>query len=82
MTRHRRTPPGRRQRTYSVIGHHCYDQNRSQRHDQGHIHSNWITAIWPAKHGNHAMIKTREAHEVCPYSNATRGNIPVTLTVA
>ncbi len=22
------------------------------------------------------------AHEVCPYSNATRGNIPVTLTVA
>jgi Ohr subfamily peroxiredoxin len=21
------------------------------------------------------------AHEVCPYSNATRGNIPVTLTV-
>jgi len=23
-----------------------------------------------------------QAHEVCPYSNATRGNIPVTLTVA
>ena len=22
-----------------------------------------------------------KAHEVCPYSNATRGNIPVTLTV-
>jgi Ohr subfamily peroxiredoxin len=22
------------------------------------------------------------AHEVCPYSNATRGNIPVTITVA
>lgn len=22
------------------------------------------------------------AHQVCPYSNATRGNIPVTLTVA
>jgi len=22
-----------------------------------------------------------QAHEVCPYSNATRGNIPVTLTV-
>jgi osmotically inducible protein OsmC len=22
------------------------------------------------------------AHEVCPYSNATRGNVPVTLTVA
>jgi lipoyl-dependent peroxiredoxin len=23
-----------------------------------------------------------KAHEVCPYSNATRGNVPVTLTVA
>ena len=23
----------------------------------------------------------REAHEVCPYSNAIRGNVPVTLTV-
>jgi organic hydroperoxide reductase OsmC/OhrA len=23
-----------------------------------------------------------QAHEVCPYSNATRGNIDVTLTVA
>jgi len=26
-----------------------------------------------------ALVKT--AHEVCPYSNATRGNIDVTLTV-
>src|ERR1700691_742761 len=25
---------------------------------------------------------TARDHEVCPYSNATRGNIPVTLTVA
>jgi lipoyl-dependent peroxiredoxin len=23
-----------------------------------------------------------KAHQICPYSNATRGNIPVTLTVA
>src|ERR1044072_3689455 len=23
-----------------------------------------------------------EAHQVCPYSNATRGNIPVTLSIA
>jgi Ohr subfamily peroxiredoxin len=23
-----------------------------------------------------------KAHEICPYSNATRGNIPVTLTLA
>jgi organic hydroperoxide reductase OsmC/OhrA len=27
-----------------------------------------------------ALVKS--AHEVCPYSNATRGNIDVTLTVA
>ncbi|HAY07140.1 MAG TPA: organic hydroperoxide resistance protein, partial [Hyphomonas sp.] len=27
-----------------------------------------------------ALVKT--AHEVCPYSNATRGNIDVTLTLA
>ena len=27
----------------------------------------------------HSALKL--AHEVCPYSNATRGNIPVTLTV-
>ena len=26
------------------------------------------------------LVKT--AHEVCPYSNATRGNIDVTLTIA
>ena len=29
-----------------------------------------------------AEALTARAHEVCPYSNATRGNIPVTLTVA
>ena len=23
-----------------------------------------------------------KAHEICPYSNATRGNVPVSLTVA
>jgi len=27
-----------------------------------------------------ALVDT--AHQVCPYSNATRGNIDVTLTVA
>jgi organic hydroperoxide reductase OsmC/OhrA len=32
----------------------------------------------------HAVAEklVHEAHEVCPYSNATRGNIDVTLTVA
>lgn len=29
-----------------------------------------------------ARAVTEQAHLVCPYSNATRGNIPVTLTVA
>lgn len=28
-----------------------------------------------------ALILTEKAHQVCPYSNATRGNIEVTLTV-
>jgi Ohr subfamily peroxiredoxin len=32
------------------------------------------------KAGTEALVAT--AHEVCPYSNATRGNIDVTLTVA
>jgi organic hydroperoxide reductase OsmC/OhrA len=29
-----------------------------------------------------AASVVRGAHRVCPYSNATRGNIPVTLAVA
>jgi Ohr subfamily peroxiredoxin len=29
-----------------------------------------------------ALALTEKAHQVCPYSNATRGNIEVTLTVA
>jgi organic hydroperoxide reductase OsmC/OhrA len=28
-----------------------------------------------------AVELVKAAHHVCPYSNATRGNIPVTLTV-
>ena len=28
-----------------------------------------------------ALALTRKAHEVCPYSNATRGNVEVTLQV-
>ena len=28
----------------------------------------------------HALIE--DAHKICPYSRATRGNVPVTLTVA
>jgi organic hydroperoxide reductase OsmC/OhrA len=29
-----------------------------------------------------ALALIAKAHEVCPYSNATRGNIEVTLTLA
>jgi Ohr subfamily peroxiredoxin len=34
----------------------------------------------PSVEGDQAVELVREAHGVCPYSNATRGNIEVTLT--
>jgi Ohr subfamily peroxiredoxin len=34
----------------------------------------------PSVAGDAAVELVREAHKVCPYSNATRGNIDVTLT--
>jgi lipoyl-dependent peroxiredoxin len=34
----------------------------------------------PSVEGEQAVELVREAHKVCPYSNATRGNIEVTLT--
>jgi lipoyl-dependent peroxiredoxin len=34
----------------------------------------------PSVEGDTAAELVREAHKVCPYSNATRGNIEVTLT--
>ncbi len=34
----------------------------------------------PSVEGDTAIELVREAHKVCPYSNATRGNIEVTLT--
>jgi Ohr subfamily peroxiredoxin len=34
----------------------------------------------PSVEGDAATELVREAHKVCPYSNATRGNIEVTLT--
>jgi lipoyl-dependent peroxiredoxin len=34
----------------------------------------------PSVEGEAAAELVREAHKVCPYSNATRGNIEVTLT--
>ncbi|MGW0038746.1 organic hydroperoxide resistance protein [Gordonia sp. NPDC003376] len=35
----------------------------------------------PALSADEARALTEKAHQVCPYSNATRGNIDVTLTV-
>ena len=35
----------------------------------------------PALDHDAAMALVEQAHQVCPYSNATRGNIEVTLTV-
>ena len=32
-------------------------------------------------HHDAALALTQKAHEVCPYSNATRGNVEVTLSV-
>jgi osmotically inducible protein OsmC len=34
----------------------------------------------PSVPGDAAVELVKAAHQVCPYSNATRGNIPVTLT--
>lgn len=36
----------------------------------------------PGVERSHAEALVTKAHEVCPYSKATRGNIEVTLTVA
>ena len=36
----------------------------------------------PALEREAAEVLVKAAHEVCPYSNATRGNIEVTLSVA
>ena len=34
----------------------------------------------PSVDAEQAVELVKAAHQVCPYSNATRGNIPVTLT--
>jgi lipoyl-dependent peroxiredoxin len=35
----------------------------------------------PGLEGDDAMSLVRTAHQVCPYSNAVRGNVPVAITV-
>lgn len=39
-----------------------------------------LHATLPSVEGDEAVELVREAHRVCPYSNATRGNIEVALT--
>ncbi len=41
-----------------------------------------LEVIIPALPADQAQALADKAHEVCPYSNATRGNIDVTVTVA
>lgn len=41
-----------------------------------------LTATLPGMDKAAAEVLVEKAHQVCPYSNATRGNVEVTLTVA
>ncbi|WP_018353114.1 organic hydroperoxide resistance protein [Longispora albida] len=41
-----------------------------------------LTAALPGVPAEQASALVAKAHEVCPYSNATRGNIEVTVNVA
>lgn len=40
-----------------------------------------LEVVIPEQPREEAQALADAAHEVCPYSNATRGNIPVTVTV-
>jgi len=48
--------------------------------DRTFILSVELDVTLPSVEGDAAVDLVREAHKVCPYSNATRGNIEVTLT--
>ena len=41
-----------------------------------------LEVVLPGIEADRAKELTDAAHQVCPYSNATRGNIDVTITVA
>ncbi|AJK69833.1 organic hydroperoxide resistance protein [Corynebacterium marinum] len=41
-----------------------------------------LEVVIPAQPHDEAQALADAAHQVCPYSNATRGNIPVTVTVS
>jgi len=40
-----------------------------------------LEVVIPDLPADEAQALVEQAHQVCPYSNATRGNIEVTLTV-
>ncbi len=44
------------------------------------IHVELVASI-PGVDRSHAEALVTKAHELCPYSKATRGNVDVTLTV-
>src|SRR4051795_12131145 len=48
--------------------------------DRGFELSVELDVTLPSVDGEQAVELVKAAHQVCPYSNATRGNIPVTLT--
>jgi osmotically inducible protein OsmC len=48
--------------------------------DRTFVISVMLDVTLPSVEGDAAAELVREAHKVCPYSNATRGNIEVTLT--
>jgi len=41
-----------------------------------------LEVVIPAQPHDAAQALAEAAHQMCPYSNATRGNIPVTITVS
>lgn len=41
-----------------------------------------LEVVIPELPQDEAQALADAAHQVCPYSNATRGNIPVTVTVS
>lgn len=51
-------------------------------HGQGFALAVELIAHLPNLPREQAEALVAAAHEVCPYSNATRGNVPVTITVA
>jgi lipoyl-dependent peroxiredoxin len=48
--------------------------------DRSFVLSVELDVTLPSVEGDAAVELVREAHKVCPYSNATRGNVEVTLT--